>query len=120
MYKKKELLSKQQGLKTVQSPYIPPEVFDPMRKRERKLKDAKKVMKPEMPLQGPAKGGRTPQSGTLAQYVMKDIYKNRQREMDPREALLAYAKEAEADPLWVAPAYQKTQPKKLFDSSELR
>ena len=51
---------------------------------------------------------------------MKDIYKNRQREMDPREALLAYAKEAEAEPLWVAPAYSKTQPKKLFDSSELR
>ena len=91
-----------------------------MRKRERKLKEAKKVMKPEMPLQGPAKGGRTPQSGTLAQYVMKDLYKNVQRDMDPREALLAHAKEADAEPMWVAPAYQKTQPQKLFDSSELR
>ena len=47
-------------------PFIPPEAYDPMRRREKKLKDAKRVMKPELPLQGPAKGGRTPQSGTLA------------------------------------------------------
>jgi len=46
--------------------FIPPEAYDPMRRRERKLKEAKKVIKPELPLQGPSKGGRTPQSGTLA------------------------------------------------------
>jgi len=39
---------------------------------------------------------------------MKDLYKNVQRDMDPREALLAHAKAAEAEPLWVAPAYKKT------------
>ena len=60
-----------------------------MRRRERKLREAKRVIKPELPLQGPSKGGRTPQSGTLAQYVMQDLYKNVQRDMDPREALLA-------------------------------
>jgi len=38
--------------------------------KRKKQKDVKKTLKPEMPLQGPAKGGRTPQSGTLAQYVM--------------------------------------------------
>jgi len=40
--------------------FIPPEAYDPMRRRERKLREAKKVIKPELPLQGPAKGGRTP------------------------------------------------------------
>lgn len=79
-----------------------------MRRRERKLREAKKVSKPELPLQGPSKGGRTPQSGTLAQYVMQDLYKNVQRDMDPREALLAQAKAAESMPLWVEPAYTAT------------
>ena len=46
--------------------FIPPEAYDPMRRRERKLREAKKVIKPELPLQGPAKGGRTSQSGTHA------------------------------------------------------
>lgn len=59
-----------------ESIFISPDQYDPMRRRERKLKEAKKVVKPELPLQGPAKGGRTPQSGTLAQYVMQDLYKN--------------------------------------------
>ena len=35
--------------------------------------------------------------------------------MDPREALLAQAKDADAEPMWVAPAYKKTQPKAQFD-----
>jgi len=57
-------------------PIFKPEDHDPQRKREKKLKDDKRQMKPLMPLQGPSKGGRTPQSGTLAQYVMQDLYKN--------------------------------------------
>ena len=35
--------------------------------------------------------------------------------MDPREALLMYAKESTDEPMWVAPAYKKTQPKPVFD-----
>ena len=91
-----------------------------MRRRERKLREAKKVIKPELPLQGPAKGGRTSQSGTHAQYVMQDLYKNVQRDMDPREALLTQAKAAEANPMWVEPAYHSTQPKRVFDYKEIR
>ena len=30
--------------------FIPPEAYDPMRRRERKLREAKKVVKPELPL----------------------------------------------------------------------
>lgn len=100
-------------------PILEAEVYEPMRKRDKKL-ETKKLVKPEMPLQGPAKGGRTPQSGTLAQYVMKDLYKNVQRDMDPREALLAHAKLAKEEPLWVAPAYAKTQPKHVFMKEDLR
>lgn len=88
-------------------PILKAEIYEPMKKREKKA-ETKKLIKPEMPLQGPSKGGRTPQSGTLAQYVMKDLYKNVQRDMDPREALLAHAKAAKDEPLWVAPAYAKT------------
>jgi len=36
---------------------------------------------------------------------MQDLYKNVQRDMDPREALLAQAKMADSMPLWVEPAY---------------
>jgi hypothetical protein len=46
--------------------YIPPEFYDPEQMKKKKQKEIKKTLKPEMPLQGPAKGGRTPQSGTLA------------------------------------------------------
>lgn len=36
---------------------------------------------------------------------MQGLIKNSQRDMDPREALLAQAKATEEDPMWVLPAY---------------
>ncbi len=101
-------------------PVVPAEVYDPQKKREKKMQDLKRQMRPEKPIQGPGKGGRTPQSGTLAQYVMQGLIKNSQRDTDPREALLKMAKEAEQDPMWVLPAYQKTQPKNVFYSDDLK
>lgn len=86
-------------------PIVPVEEYDPKKKREKKVQERLQIMKPEKPIQGPGKGGRIPQSGTLAQYVMQGLIKNSQRDMDPREALLSIAKEAEADPMWVMPAY---------------
>ncbi len=86
-------------------PVVPAEVYDPQKKREKKMQDLKRQMRPEKPIQGTGKGGRTPQSGTLAQYVMQGLIKNSQRDTDPREALLKIAKEAEEDPMWVLPAY---------------
>lgn len=38
-------------------------------------------------------------------------------DQDPREAILKYAKEAEEDPYWIAPAYSKTQPKPIYSST---
>ena len=109
----KKLLAQAQSV-----PYVPPEVYDAQRRAIQQAKDQKKVTKPEMPPQVRDKGGKTSQSGSLASFVMNNLYKNTQREMDPREALLAHAKDAEADPIWIAPAYKKSQPKPVFDTGE--
>ncbi|KAJ1904970.1 hypothetical protein IWQ60_012364, partial [Tieghemiomyces parasiticus] len=47
-------------------------------------------------------------------HIMKNIVKNTTFDEDPREALLKYAKEAEENPYWIAPAYQQNQPKPVF------
>lgn len=57
-------------------PVVPVEAYDPQKKREKKLQDSKREMRPEKPIQGPGKGGRVPQSGTLAQFVMQGLIKN--------------------------------------------
>ena len=46
---------------------------------------------------------------------MRNLHKDNSRDMDPREALLNIAKEAAADPQWVTPAYQQTQPKFVYN-----
>jgi hypothetical protein len=50
---------------------------------------------------------------------MQGLIKNSQRDMDPREALLALASEAKADPMWVNPAYSKTQPREVFQEGQV-
>jgi len=40
------------------------------------------------------------------------------RDQDPREALLSRAEEAERNPLFVGKAYEKTQPKTIFNYKE--
>ena len=85
-------------------------------KSEIKTRQKEKVTKPEQPLQGPyGKAGKFASGGTYAQYVMKNTIKNTMRDQDPREALLARAKEAEENPLFVQTAYQQTQPKTIFN-----
>ena len=51
---------------------------------------------------------------------MQNISKNEKRDTDPVKALHKIAKEAEQNPFWVGPAYQKTQPKTLYDTSDIR
>jgi len=46
---------------------------------------------------------------------MKNTIKNTMRDEDPREALLARAKEAEENPIFIQNAYLKTQPKPIFN-----
>lgn len=65
-------------------------------------------------------GGRVASSGgTLSSYVIRNLglSKRVEDDQDPREAILKYAKEAEEDPYWIAPAYSKTQPKPIYSSS---
>lgn len=65
-------------------------------------------------------GGRVASSGgTLSSYVIRNLglSKRVEDDQDPREAILKYAKEAEEDPYWIAPAYSKTQPKAIFTNN---
>lgn len=66
-------------------------------------------------------GGRVASSGgTLSSYVIRNLglSKRVEDDQDPREAILKYAKEAEEDPYWIAPAYSKTQPKAIYSQNE--
>jgi hypothetical protein len=53
-------------------------------------------------------------ASTFTSYIMKNIAPNKSRSVDPREAFLRHAKEAEENPTWVSKAYVQTQPKAVF------
>lgn len=57
--------------------------------------------------------------GTLSSYVIRNLglSKRVEDDQDPREAILKFAKEAEENPYWIAPAYAKTQPKQIFNTT---
>ena len=114
------------GLETlVITPYALPlfRTLRPMtakKREEKERKDPVKSNRPDLPVNGPGQGGRVGHHGsTLSQYVVKQIVltKPDERDKDPRAAILRHAKEAEENPFWVAPAYQNTQPKAIFQSA---
>jgi WD repeat-containing protein 70 len=82
------------------------------RRAEKARSDPIKSHRPDLPVSGQGSGGRVGTS--LTSHLMKNIIKDTSREEDPREALLRHAQAAEANPIWVAPAYQRTQPKPVF------
>jgi hypothetical protein len=62
-------------------------------------------------------GGRIATHGaTLSSFIIKNIalQKVNIEKEDPREALLKHAAEASANPYWVSPAYNTTQPKPIW------
>lgn len=72
--------------------------------------DPVKSRRPDLPIGSAGSGGRVAQSGsTLSSYVIRNLglSKSVKDDMDPREAILRYAKEAEENPIWVTPAYKK-------------
>lgn len=84
-------------------------------------KDPVKSHRPDLPQGKSGTGGRVaPGGSTLASYVMRTLGKEAKsrEEGDPREALLKHAKDAAERPYWVAPAYAKTQPKPIFQSTD--
>lgn len=83
--------------------------------------DPMKSRRPDLPITS-GQGGRVASSGgTLSSYVIRNLglSKRVDDDQDPREAILKYAKEAEENPIWIAPAYKKTQPKAIFNTEGL-
>ncbi|XP_060520325.1 gastrulation defective protein 1 homolog [Cylas formicarius] len=82
--------------------------------------DPIKSKRPDLPITS-GQGGRVASSGgTLSSYVIRNLglSKRVDDDQDPREAILKYAKDAEENPYWITPAYQKTQPKPVLDMPE--
>ena len=76
------------------------------RKREKERADPLKSKAPQPPLPGKGAGGRVGTGSSLGAYVRKIAALEKvEKEKDPREALLKYAKAASDNPYWVAPAY---------------
>lgn len=86
------------------------------KKKKKEWMKMRNMTKPEQPYtRGFGKKGMIGVNQT--QHIMKNILKNNTRHEDPREAILKYANVAEADPVWIAPAYKKNQEKTLFAKS---
>ncbi|KAI8833777.1 WD40-repeat-containing domain protein [Chytriomyces cf. hyalinus JEL632] len=85
------------------------------RKTSKLRNDAVATRKPDRPLTGPGRGGKVGTS--LTNHIMKNLMKDTMRDEDPREAILKHADAAASDPFWIAPAYQKTQPKTVMADS---
>ncbi len=73
--------------------------------------------RPELPVYGQGQGGRL--GSNVTQQIMRHVLKDTTRDVDPREALLAYAEKASKNPKWVATAYSQTQPEPVFDVEQL-
>ena len=81
--------------------------------------DKRDLRKPTLPItvmEGAGKNGKLGISSTAT--LLKTLIKKTDHNInvDPREAILKYAKEAESDPYWVAPAYKKNQPVPLYNA----
>ncbi|KAK9498387.1 hypothetical protein O3M35_003032 [Rhynocoris fuscipes] len=90
------------------------------KKMEKERLDPVKSHRPDLPIKS-GQGGRVAASGsTLSSYVIRNLglSKRIDDDQDPREAILRYAKEAEENPYWIAPAYKKTQPKTIFQQDQ--
>ncbi|XP_075226341.1 gastrulation defective protein 1 homolog [Lycorma delicatula] len=90
------------------------------KKMEKDRLDPVKSHRPDLPIKS-GQGGRVAASGsTLSSYVIRNLglSKKIEDDQDPREAILRYAKEAEENPYWIAPAYKNTQPKTIFQNTE--
>lgn len=86
---------------------------------EKDRMDPVKSRRPDLPITSHGQGGRVASSGgTLSSYVIRNLglSKRVDDDQDPREAILKYAKEAEENPYWIAPAYKKTQPTPIFNT----
>ncbi|XP_071490970.1 WD repeat-containing protein 70-like [Diadema antillarum] len=90
------------------------------KQQQKDRQDPVKSRKPEPPIKQ-GQGGRIAAGGsTLSRYVAKTIALTKKVDpnIDARQAILRHAKDAEENPLWVAPAYKHTQPTPIFHESD--
>lgn len=87
------------------------------RKAEKIRADPLATHRPELPVYGQGQGGRL--GSNVTQQIMRQVLKDTTRDVDPREALLAYAEKAAKNPKWVATAYAQTQPETILDEKLL-
>ncbi|GBP03487.1 Gastrulation defective protein 1 homolog [Eumeta japonica] len=78
--------------------------------------DPVKSHRPDLPITSGQGGRVASQVVLLSSYVIRNLglSKRVDDDQDPREAILKFAKEAEENPYWIAPAYKQTQPKPVF------
>nr|CAG4636029.1 EOG090X0364 [Eubosmina coregoni]SVE69698.1 EOG090X0364 [Eubosmina coregoni] len=91
------------------------------RAMEKARKDPVLSKQPDLPIGSKGSGGRVAASGsTLSSFIVRNlgIASRIEDEGNPREAILRHAKEAAENPYWVSPAYNKTQPKPIFQALE--
>jgi len=71
--------------------------------------DPTKSKRPELPITSGTMGRVGTSGSTLSSYVIRNLGMSKSvlDDMDPREAILRYAKDAAENPIWVTPAYQK-------------
>ena len=77
--------------------------------------DESQSSKAELPVQGP--GSKYSRPPSVTQYIMTNVHKTLYKEGDSRDILLSFGENNQKGE-WVNSAYQKTQPKPLFDYSE--
>eukprot|EP01137_Pigoraptor_chileana_P007089 Opistho-2@52198 len=87
------------------------------RKREKERLDPVKSHRPQLPVTGAGQGGRVGVTTWTHHVMMQHVSKDMSRDVDPREAFLSVAKDAEENPFW-STAYQSTQPTTLFEQSD--
>lgn len=124
-YRKKKQMEMAGGIQVITPHALPmfrQEKSRSLRKQmEKDRLDPVKSRRPDLPITS-GQGGRVASSGgTLSSYVIRNLglSKRVDDDQDPREAILKYAKEAEENPIWIAPAYKKTQPKPIFNTDGL-
>jgi len=103
----------------IRTPHALPIMKEENRNRKKKqnkiLSDPLLTKKPEMPMQGPGKGGKTGGPGTVTQFIMLTQNKSEEFKEDAREALIALDAETRKEKGLVSGAYTATQPAPIFD-----
>ena len=87
------------------------------KKYEKMRQDTVLGKKPELPLQGPGKGGKIGGASTVTQFIMRSQNELVDKREDPQQSLIKYADYAQKNPYFVNNAYKNTQPKAVFDYS---